>query len=338
MDDIAALLQGLQDPTAEEKQAALARALSRQRAVGNLGLLTGDRVLGGFGQAQVAQAGQGEAGLMRMQDQASDNRRQTLQMALAAQAKAAAEKRQAEQDGKTDAQRVLSNALREKEIESRDKNTAVMQGLAFGNQGIAAQHLAIAKTEAERKAADKAEHESALDIPFDGGILKARTKGLGDTAVNKVREEAGLYNAALTGMGSLEQALTEYVAKPSLATKANVESRLQATATSLNAAYGQGAMADSERRNIAEALGADVMSPTGVAAVLNVFSGDDPKTAGSLLLSRIRAAKDITKQTSRARFKAYQYDYQPPAAPSPSNAAAGGGDSSVDDALKAMGF
>lgn len=155
MDDIAALLQSLQDPTAEERQQALARALSRQRAAGNLGLLTGDRVLGGFGQAQLAQAGQGEAGLMRAQDQATDNRRQSLQMALAAQAKAAAEKRQAEQD---------AASAREREIDNKraDKGQAVGMENAAATRALAAATFGLGQ---QRFAEDKAQHDKPKDLP-----------------------------------------------------------------------------------------------------------------------------------------------------------------------------
>lgn len=131
MDDIAALLQGLQDPTAEEKQAALARALSRQRAVGNLGLLTGDRVLAGFGQAQVAQAGQGEAGL-------SDNRRQTLQMALAAQARDAGMRQQAAELEAQGKEKEASRAFMVGENEKDRANARLVQSLKRRGGGGAA--------------------------------------------------------------------------------------------------------------------------------------------------------------------------------------------------------
>jgi hypothetical protein len=47
------------EPSVQEKAAAQAAALRRQQAAGNLGLLTGDKVLGQFGQAQLGQAQQG---------------------------------------------------------------------------------------------------------------------------------------------------------------------------------------------------------------------------------------------------------------------------------------
>lgn len=159
MDDIAALLQGLQDPTAEEKQAALARALSRQRAVGNLGLLTGDRVLAGFGQAQVAQAGQGEAGLMRAQDQASDNRRQTLQMALAAQAKAAAEKRQAEQDAAAAREREIDNARADRGQAVGMANAAATRALAQATLGLGQRRFAEEVGQHDKADANRLEAE-----------------------------------------------------------------------------------------------------------------------------------------------------------------------------------
>lgn len=79
--DLLALLSG-EDPSAQEKAAAMAQALRRQRAAGNLGLLTGDRVLSGFGQAQLQGAQAGEALQERRADRLGDERARALKMAL----------------------------------------------------------------------------------------------------------------------------------------------------------------------------------------------------------------------------------------------------------------
>lgn len=59
MNDLFALFAD-DEPTAEERAAVMTEALRQQRAAGMLGLLTGDKVLGGFGQAQVRNADQQE--------------------------------------------------------------------------------------------------------------------------------------------------------------------------------------------------------------------------------------------------------------------------------------
>jgi hypothetical protein len=72
MDDIYSLMMEDDEPTAQERAAALSRVLQRQQSAGNLGMLTGDRVLAPFGQAQLRQADAGqrdlaEAGKYRLQ-------------------------------------------------------------------------------------------------------------------------------------------------------------------------------------------------------------------------------------------------------------------------------
>lgn len=52
-DDIYSLYMAENEPTAAEMAAAYARALRGQRGIGNVGLLSGDRVLGAFGKSQV---------------------------------------------------------------------------------------------------------------------------------------------------------------------------------------------------------------------------------------------------------------------------------------------
>jgi hypothetical protein len=59
MDDILSLFTA-DEPTAQQRAAALSAALRRQQAAGNLGLLTGDAVLSKFGNAQLQQAQQGQ--------------------------------------------------------------------------------------------------------------------------------------------------------------------------------------------------------------------------------------------------------------------------------------
>lgn len=65
MDDILSLLTG-DEPTAQQKAAALTAALRRQQDAGNLALLTGDSVLGKYGQAQLQQATEGQHQLADM--------------------------------------------------------------------------------------------------------------------------------------------------------------------------------------------------------------------------------------------------------------------------------
>jgi hypothetical protein len=130
--------------------------------------------------------------------------------------------------------------------------------------------------------------------------------------MRKVRADAGLYNAALRGMDDLGVALKKYVQNPTdVNTRNNVGSRVIATATALNAAFGQGAMSEPERRGIEEALGASLASKEGVAAALMSIFGEGDEKAAKLLLSRLAAVRDTTRNTAVEKFKAYNLAFQP---------------------------
>ncbi len=66
MDDIFSLFTTDDDAEAQQMAAARAAVLRRQQAAGNLGMLTGDKVLSGFGRSQVEQAGHGEGQLAQV--------------------------------------------------------------------------------------------------------------------------------------------------------------------------------------------------------------------------------------------------------------------------------
>ncbi len=89
--DIYSLLMAQDEPTAQEKAAALAAALRGQRMQGNLGMLTGDKVLAPYGQAQLQQAQQQEGLLAGAATHRAGNLLQ--QLLKGAEAKRAAENR-----------------------------------------------------------------------------------------------------------------------------------------------------------------------------------------------------------------------------------------------------
>lgn len=87
------LITASDEDNARMQAAAMAQALRGQRAAGNLGLLTGDRVLSGFGQAQLQGAGQQENLLAEAGQQRAN---QVLKQALAT--------KEAERQAKIDAE------------------------------------------------------------------------------------------------------------------------------------------------------------------------------------------------------------------------------------------
>lgn len=142
--DILALFSG-DDATAQQKANALAAQLRRQRAVGTLAALTGDRVLAPFGQGQLQQA----QGIEQMLGGAAQHRaeQQTglMKARQALEAKIAEEQRaRAEWDRR--------NAVTSPQ---QDARALMMAGVQFGNAEALARLRA--KIEADAKAADTAQ-------------------------------------------------------------------------------------------------------------------------------------------------------------------------------------
>lgn len=200
--------------------------------------------------------------------------------------------------------------------ESAAKVTEKRLGLEEKRLGLESQRVDISKEEAAvRKALAERKMKgggpvAADEIPFDGGRFVA-TKKIDKTKASKALEVASTWNAALAGMGSLEQSIAEYARNPSLANKAKVEAQVSAVAGAANAAQGQGAMANDEFRRISAAMGADLATPTGVAAtVASWFSGEGDQTqAAQLLLSKVRQSREIAGTLARAKLDSYGYKW-----------------------------
>lgn len=194
-------------------------------------------------------------------------------------------------------ERGMDNARAERGIVSRDENTDAMRGIAFGRYGLD-------KAEKEAKAVDRDEKIQAGTIPFAGGTLTT-ARGLSDTERNAARTKASSWNAALGGMDDLEASLASYVSAPSREAKAVVDAKMSTVAAALNSALGQGAMANDEYRRISSTLGADLSSATGIEAALRSLAGEDPAAAGKLLLTKVRSAKQASRNSAINALKTY---------------------------------
>jgi hypothetical protein len=199
------------------------------------------------------------------------------------------------EDERHDKERAENKDLAERRLDASRDN-------ASANRELARAGLSIRQDEADVKREDRADKQAAGAIPlFDSSFSLA--PGLSDSERGKAREVAGLWNAADSATGELERALQAYVANPSRATAAAAQSAVATASTSLNAALGQGAMAEAEARRMQETLGADLFSPAGAQAVVESLAGD-PK-AGSLLLTRLRSAREANRAAARGRLRTY---------------------------------
>ena len=211
---------------------------------------------------------------------------------------------------------------RERDV-AGDKYKGEQLGIAAAHaramEGIARAQFGQKTGETEAKLATEV---SRAEIPFLGGTLKPQGSPLDNAEIAKIRGRVSAYESALGGMNRLEGGIMEYAKSPTLETKNNLASRVSQVAAALTAAAGGGVMADSEFKRAADAMGADVLTPSGAVAFVNSFMGENPEEGARLLLSKIRAAKNETHNQALEAAKSYQYNYD---GPTPEAAAAPSG-------------
>lgn len=188
------------------------------------------------------------------------------------------------------AEREKDNLRAERQIESRDKNTAAMMGLRFD--------------EANTKKKAEADKDASGTVPFVGGTF-TMSKGLTDGERAKARDYASSWNTAISNVDGVRGALDQYLQSPSLETKGAVESQLVGALTALNVAYKQGAMADTEARRLSEAMGVDLTSKEGLAAAVSSWLTGDPGAAGRVLRSKIETLRQASKKAAMQSMSTY---------------------------------
>lgn len=299
--DLSALLSE-DEPTAMQAQAALVQALRRKQQLGMLGTLSGGRL------APIGSAlNQGVENDQKLVESANAQRAQRAQYKATAAASAAKDQQDHLEKLREFAYRQQHDAA---SLAQADQNAEATRKLAEASLANSTQHTVIAQDEHDQKVKTKAEHDAALDIDFDGGKLVG---GLGQSegTIADAKKVAGAYNGALQGMSALERSLDTWLADP-LSPKnfVAVSSGLNSVASQLNAANGGGAMANDEYKRIKEALGVDLVSPAGLAAMAQSLSGSPD--AGRLLKARLQAARQTAREIAVAKLSAQGgYRFEP---------------------------
>jgi len=166
--------QLLAPPSDTEKQQALIAAIGKQRAAAQLGLLTGDRVLGGFGHAMLGDAQKQEETAQRDEAAGSAAGARALAMALAAQEKAKADKRAEETAAALAAERKVDN-------DRADRGQAIQGGmlaLALKSMGLRNDEFSHKQEQDTKADADRAEAQARELSQRIGGSPTAITERL----------------------------------------------------------------------------------------------------------------------------------------------------------------
>lgn len=249
-----------------------------------------------------------EADALRLQDNAQRLQAARFDYETKSAAQRAAEAKALRQENLTREERIRQENIareekrRQEDLEERRIDNQRAERFGLANLAATQAGLGLRKGEAEEKAKKAAQEAAAGEMPLFGQRFTA-TPGLSDSERSKAREITGLWNAADTATGELEKAMQAYVMKPGPTTAAMVRATLAGAQTSLNAAFGQGAMAEAEAARMTETLGADLFSPAGVAAVFESIQGDSK--AGALLLTKLRTARQANRAAAKGRLSAY---------------------------------
>ena len=198
-------------------------------------------------------------------------------------------------------------AEKEKEFAYRQQHDtetlAQQKDNAAATRALAGAGLGLRRDEAKVKADERAEKDAASDIPFLNGTLKLKP-GLSDTERNQARTKAGDWNAADAAVGNFQSTLEEYARNPSVENKGKVTAALRTASSAFNSAIGGGAMSADEARAMSEAMGADILTPTGITAVAESVFGGDPAKAAATISSRVRAARQANKAAALGKLRA----------------------------------
>lgn len=167
---------------------------------------------------------------------------------------------------------------------------------------LARSNYALRRDEAAAKKEERDEKRGAT-IPVMGGTLTP-APGLGDSERSKAREVAGLWNAADESVANFQAALEDFARNPSIESKGRVTAALRTASSAFNSAIGGGAMSQDEALAMSQALGADLLTPTGIQALAQSVFGDDGKAAATIS-NRVRAARQANRAAALGRLKTY---------------------------------
>lgn len=175
-------------------------------------------------------------------------------------------------------------------------------------------------------AAEKAKKEAvavaSASMPFDDGSLDPKPGTSVGQGIEKLREHAGLYNAALGAMDDYIGSLKAFVTHPSPGLRSEVLAKASTVGGAMNTANGQGAMSKDEHTQRMSDLGAPGATSDTIAALIDKGLGND-EAAAQAMLRRAMAARAAVKAAGIAKFKPSNYEFHGKAA------AASGGEEKV---------
>ncbi len=172
----------------------------------------------------------------------------------------------------------------------------------------------------KKKAAGEA--AEGLNIPFAGGMFRPRSGAKVDKQIAKeASDKASLYNSAISGIDDFASALGEYAANPGAETRDAVVAKANGVGGALNTAQGQGAMSEGEKKEMAAALGVNVLSPAGIEAFAQSLTGGDKGEAAKTITRRARAVRASMIKMAEGNLKSKNFDFEPGKSAAPASEA-----------------
>lgn len=242
------------------------------------------------------------------------------QRELAAAHQRAMDKRQQELDARAATEKDEDQVIRREGIGAQMENAKATQALANASLGLrvnaderAKQEEADRQAKLAREAEDRTKKDAAREFAYDAGTFVIKD-GLDGTDASRARQDAGLYNAAFKALDKLKPTLEAVIRAPTIKAasqaRADLAGQIQAAATAANAALGQGAMADGEKKSMIAAMGSDL---TSLDAALAFVEQDPAALQRSLVAFReIIATSAAGKLAPYGEYKPRQKGFPPP--------------------------
>jgi len=156
-------------------------------------------------------------------------------------------------------------------------------------------------------------------IPWSGGVLVRQPDAGGDKETRargalKAREEGAKWGLVDSSLAQLESLMQEFLRNPTIENRNRLRAPALAAAAAVNAALGQGAMSDAEKRTQYENLGINMAEAGNLDVFLEKMFGDDTEAVRKFL-SRVRGARELARKNLAAAVKPWGYEAKSEAAP-----------------------
>lgn len=190
------------------------------------------------------------------------------------------------------------------------KSNAETYRLRTENDAAIARERLAAKAAAAAAKTKAAADVKPDEVPFQDSVFEfagdpKTPKDVKLVNAKQVREAAAKWNTTIAALDKLDEVMRALIKEPSPANRAKLFGPALTAAGATNAAIGQGAMSDAEKRAQFQALGVNFADPASLEAWGRRLIGD--ASAAEDMVARVAGMRDLAKRSVAAQAQPYGY-------------------------------